>query len=93
MQHVIKFAVVLVTAVMFSVCLAAAYGAAHQDALADFLDAPTVKAVGDYLRRTEISRTVGLTIVLLIWSGAVIAIDRVVDAVLSAREEHGRTSP
>jgi len=82
MRYVIKLAVVLVLAAVFSTVFSPVQTAAFRDALLDFLDGETVNKVLDYLRRTELSRALGMTMILVIWTGVVIAIDRLVDSVL-----------
>lgn len=79
MQYPLKFLVIAIAAIVFSVLLVPAENAAFDDALRDFLDVQVVKKVMDYRERTVVSRVVGCSMLLALWSIAVIAIDRIVD--------------
>jgi hypothetical protein len=82
MRHLIKLAIILISAAAFGIVFAPLHAATLADALLDFLDEATVTKVTDYLTRTAISRSVGIALLLLFWAAIVLAIDRCVDAAL-----------
>ena len=79
MRNVVKGGLLLIAAVLFGLVFSPLLTVTIHDALLDFLDGDSANKVTDYFRRTEHFRAAGITLLLLLWAGIVIGIDRVID--------------
>jgi hypothetical protein len=90
MRCLIKACLMLAAAAAFGVVFSPLLTVTLHDALFDFLDEETAKKVTDYFRRTEVPRAIGITLVLVLWTGIVIAVDRIVGLVRPTPSSSGR---
>lgn len=86
MRYLVLFAVLAVASLIAASLLCTVEALAFRDALLDFLDEPTTDKVIAYREATLLSRTLGVALVLTLWTAFVIGVDRLFGLILPERQ-------
>ena len=76
MRILLQIAILVIAAIAISIPLTVAIDLALYDALADHLGNRSLTIVIECIDKTEMMRTVGFILVSMLWSAAVLGIDR-----------------